>query len=302
MNASSAVAGLQPRAPADRFGLSCASITPFTAAGAVDDARLVAHLQRCLAEGCSSFTLFGTTGEGPSVDRRERERALHAVLARLPAAQALVGVMANAPRDAAEQAQPLLDAGGRGVLLAPPSYFKGVPDDALYAWFARAIEAMRNPRGVLLYHLPSVTAVPLPVALVGRLKAAFPGVVTGVKDSGGEWTYTEALLAAHPELHILVGDERLLARAIRHGGSGAINGFSNFCTPQLLPMVERGDEVPQVSALVTQLLAVPVTPAIKALVAHVAHDAEFRRCAPPLADLPEASLRPLAEALDRLAR
>ena len=55
---------------ADRFGLSCATITPFTATGSVDDARLVAHLERRLAEGCSSYTLFGTTGEGASVGRR----------------------------------------------------------------------------------------------------------------------------------------------------------------------------------------------------------------------------------------
>ena len=289
------------RAPADRFGLSCATITPFAATGRVDDIRLVDHLERCLAAGCSSFTLFGTTGEGSSVGRRERERTMERVFARLGATRALVGVMASAPEDAAEQANPLLDAGGRGVLLAPPTYFKGVTDAGLYDWFARAIEAMRAPRGVFLYHLPSVTAVPLSIGLIGQLKAAFPGVVAGVKDSGGEWPYTERLLAAHGDLHILVGDERLLARAVRHGGSGAINGFSNFCAPRLLPMVERGEEVPEVSALVDLLLGYPVTPAIKALVAHVSRDPEYRRTAPPLVDLPDADVRTLAAALDRLS-
>jgi len=289
------------RQPADRFGLSCATITPFAGNGRVDDDRLVDHLERRLAEGCSSFTLFGTTGEGSSIGRRERERTLERVLARVGAARALIGVMASAPEDAAEQANPLLDAGGRGVLLAPPTYFKGVPDAGLYEWFTRAIEAMHAPRGVFLYHLPSVTAVPLSVELIGRLKTAFPGVVAGVKDSSGDWSYTERLLAAHGDLHILVGDERLLARAVREGGSGAINGFSNFCTPQLLPMVERGEEVPDVSALVDLLLRYPVTPAIKALVAHASRDPEYRRTAPPLVELPEADARTLVAALDRLS-
>ncbi len=300
MSAMTTPTPLAPRAPADRFGLSCATITPFAATGRVDDARLVDHLERRLAEGCASFTLFGTTGEGSSVGRRERERAMERVFARLGAARALVGVMASAPEDAAEQANPLLDAGGRGVLLAPPTYFKGVPDAGLYDWFARAIELMHAPRGVFLYHLPSVTAVPLSVDLIGRLKAAYPGVVAGVKDSSGEWAYTERLLAAHRDLHILVGDERLLARAVRQGGSGAINGFSNFCTPRLLPMVERGEEAPAISALVDLLLGYPVTPAIKALVAHVSRDPEYRRTAPPLVDLPDAAARTLAAALDRL--
>jgi 4-hydroxy-tetrahydrodipicolinate synthase len=289
-----------PRAPADRFGLSCASITPFGGEGRVDDARLVDHVARCLAQGCSSFTLFGTTGEGASIARRERERVVDAVVARLGAAQALVGVMANAPEDAAEQANPLLDAGGRGVLLAPPFYFKDVHDDGLYDWFSRAIDAMRRPRGVFLYHIPSVTAVPLSSALVGRLKHAFPGIVVGVKDSSGDWPYTRTLLEAHPDLHILVGDERLLARAIRHGGSGAINGFSNFCAPRLAPMIERGEDVPALSAFVDLLLRYPVTPAIKALVAHVSGDAGFVRTAPPLRDLPAADARTLVEAYERL--
>lgn len=288
---------LRPRPPEQRFGLSCAAITPVDAQGRVDDARLVAHLARCLDEGCTSFTLFGTTGEGSSFGRRERARTVERVLARLDPARALIGVMANAPDDAADEAGPLLDAGGRGVLLAPPSYFKGVPEDGLYAWFARALDAMRSPRGVFLYHIPQLTAVPLSVDLVGRLKRAYPGVVAGVKDSAGDWAHTERLLAEHGELHILVGDERLLARAIRHGGSGAINGFSNFCARALVPMVARGDEVPALSAMVDLLLRYPVTPAIKALVAHVARDPAYARAAPPLADLPADAAAVLVAAL-----
>lgn len=289
-----------PRPLAQRFGLSCATITPFTAAGAVDDARLVAHLQRCLADGCTSYTLFGTTGEGPSVGQRARLRTTEHVLAKLGADRALIGVIANAPEDAAEQANPLLDAGGRGVLLAPPSYFKGVPDDGVFAWFARAIEGMRSPRGVFLYHIPQLTGVPLSVALIGRLKAAFPGIVAGVKDSAGDWPYTQHLLAMHGDLHILVGDERLLARAVRHGGSGAINGFSNFCARRLLPMIERGEESAAIATLVDIVLRYPVTPAIKAIVAHVARDPAFARAAPPLCDLAADDARTLVAAFERL--
>jgi 4-hydroxy-tetrahydrodipicolinate synthase len=296
-----ASAPLQPRPAHQRFGLSCATITPVGRDGRVDTERLCDHLARRLAEGCTSFTLFGTTGEGSSFDRAERTRTIERVLSRLAPDKALVGVIANAPGDAAEQANALLTAGGRGVLLAPPSYFKGVSDEGLYRWFAEAIERMHSPRGVFLYHIPSVTAVPLSTDLVGRLKAAFPGVVAGVKDSGGDWATTQSFLAAHGDLHILVGDERLLARAVRAGGSGAINGFSNFCAPRLLPMIERGDEVPAVSALVDLLLRYPVTPAIKALVAHVSNDAAYARSAPPLDDLEESAARTLVAAYERLA-
>jgi len=288
------------RDPNQRFGLSCATITPFTRRGTVDTPRLIAHLERCVDEGCSSVTLFGTTGEGASIGTAERNLVLDSVVARLGGERTLVGVLASAVDDAAAQANVLLDAGGAGVLLAPPFYFKGISDEGLYAWFSQAIEAMRNPQGVFLYHLPSVTQVPLPIGVIERMKAAFPGVVAGVKDSGGDWAYTERLLEAHRDLHILVGDERLLARAMRNGASGAINGFSNFCARRLAPMIEHGTEDPGLSALVDLLLRFPVTPGIKALVAHVTGDGEFARAAPPLETLARSDAAALVGAFEAL--
>lgn len=286
----------------NRFGLSCASITPFAANGSVDVPRLVAHLHRCLADGCDSFTLFGTTGEGPSIGLAERNLVLESAIDAFGSEQMLVGAAASAPEDAAAQANPLLDAGGRGVLLAPPFYFKGAGDEGLYAWFSRAIEAMHAPRGVFLYHLPSVTQVPLSLSLIGRLRSAFPDVVAGVKDSGGDWAYTERLLREHGDAHILVGDERFLARAMRHGASGAINGLSNFCARRLRPLIEQAAEDPGISALVELLLEVSVISGIKALVAHVARDSAFARVAPPLAELAAGDAARLIAAFARLEK
>lgn len=290
------------RAPDERFGLGVALVTPFAADGRVDLARLSAHARRCVDDGCSSITLFGTTGEGASLGMTERASMLGA-LARAGldlATRVLAGVAASSVEDAAAQANQLFDAGGRGVLLAPPFYFKGVDDEGVYRWMASVIERCRSPRGVILYHIPQVTGVPLGSALVGRLARAFPGVVVGVKDSSGDWTSTERLLADHPDLHILVGDERLLARAVRHGGSGAINGFANFCASAVLPMVERGDEVPGITALVEILLRHPVTPGVKALVAHRYRDEGFVATAPPLLPLCAPARVELAQAFDRL--
>jgi 4-hydroxy-tetrahydrodipicolinate synthase len=212
----------------------------------------------------------------------------------------LAGVAASAIEDAAAQVNQLFDAGGRGVLLAPPFYFKGPGDEGLFRWFAAVLERCRSPREVILYHIPTVTLVPISSALVGRIDRAFPGVVGGVKDSSGDWATTERLLGDHPHLHILVGDERLLARNIRHGGSGAINGFSNFCARQLLPMVEDGTEVPGIAALVDLVLRHPVTPAVKALVAHRYGDDGFLATAPPLEPVGVEARAELGAALDRL--
>ena len=289
--------------PADRrFGLGVALVTPFARDGAVDLPRLRAHARRVIDEGCASVTLFGTTGEGASLGTAQRASMLEALddAGFDLATQVLAGVAASSVDDATAQANQLYDAGGRGILLAPPFYFKGVGDEGVYRWFASVIERCRAPREVVLYHIPQVTGVPVGSSLVGRLKRAFPGVVTAVKDSSGDWSSTERLLADHPDLHILVGDERLLARAVRHGGSGAINGFANFCARAILPMIERGDEVPGISALVEALLRHPVTPAVKALVAHRYGDDGFVAVAPPLMPVDADVRAELGAAFDEL--
>jgi 4-hydroxy-tetrahydrodipicolinate synthase len=301
-SSTTAAAPGAPKSAAQRFGLGVALVTPFARDGSVDLARLVAHARRCLDEGCASVTLFGTTGEGASLGTSQRASMLEAIddagvdLGRC----VLAGVAASSVEDAVAQANQLYDAGGRGILLAPPFYFKGIPDEGVFRWFAAVIERCRTPREVVVYHIPQVTGVALSSELVGRLKRAFPGVVTAVKDSSGEWASTERLVAEHPDLHILVGDERLLARAMRHGASGAINGFANFCTRAILPMIERGDEAPGVSALVDVLLRYPVTPAVKALVAHRYRDEGFLAVAPPLLQIDAALRAELTAAFDRL--
>ena len=62
-----------------RFGLSCALATPFTTDGEVNTELLAAHAKSRLAAGCSSVTLFGTTGEGASLGEPARERTLAAL-------------------------------------------------------------------------------------------------------------------------------------------------------------------------------------------------------------------------------
>ena len=285
-----------------RFGLGCALVTPFTSQGAVDCARLVVHARRCLSGGCATVTLFGTTGEGASVGLEERATALEAIVSAgfdMPR-ELFVGVAATSVEDAAAQANQLFAAGGRGVLLAPPFFFKNPGDDGLFRWFASVLERCETPRGVILYHIPGMTAAPLSSELVHRLDATFPGVITGIKDSSGAWTSARRFIVEHPHLDVLIGDERLLARAMRRGASGAISGCANFCAERMRRIVDQGIEVPDLAELVTLALQYPIVPAVKALTAHRWRDASFLTTAPPLVPTDPDARRVLGAALDRM--
>lgn len=286
----------------ERFGLSAALTTPFDAAGGIDVARMVAHARSCIDRGCHSVTLFGTTGEGASIGAGERTGILAAMRARDVGPERIVwAVAAPSPVDAAAQARAALDAGVRNVLLPPPFYFKGPSIDGLHAWYARVFADLGDTgRDVLLYHIPSVTEVPLPLDLVLRLARDFPKVLAGLKDSGCDWSYTEPLLAARGDLAILVGDERDLARAVRAGGEGAISGMANVIPGRLLGLAVDGRDDPAVNELVEAVIAHPVTPAVKALVAHLTGDRTWLRTRPPLQPVSDAVVAALAAAHDRV--
>jgi 4-hydroxy-tetrahydrodipicolinate synthase len=269
----------------DGFGLSCALATPFLPSGDIDYARMTLHAQDCLNDGCGSVTVFGTTGEGSSFGFAERVKTIIALKnAGIDAPRAIIGGVMSASRDdAIDQTKILIDADCRAVLLAPPFYFKGVSDDGLFAWFAGLFEKLGSrARDVILYNIPSVTAVTLSVALIGKLRAAFPEVIKGVKDSSGNWTYTKELLASHSDLTILIGDERHLAHGVRLGAQGAISGLANVIAPRLLPLVREGRDDSQIVRLVDELLKYPVTPAVKALIAQKTGNKEWLRARPPL--------------------
>ncbi|MGE7368823.1 dihydrodipicolinate synthase family protein [Neorhizobium sp. NPDC001467] len=287
-----------------RFGLSVALTTPFDENGNIALDMMVAQAKRSLGSGCDSCTLFGTTGEGSSIGMKERELALTAILdAGIEPMQIVAGVLVDSAEDAAEQAGNALDLGVRNILLAPPSYFKNVSDEGLFRWFSRVFSLLGNKaRDVLVYNIPSVTMVTLSVPLVARLREAFPGIVTGVKDSSGDWPHTQALLQDHSDLIILIGDERHLAQGVRMGGHGAISGVANFAAAEVAAMANEGRDDPRIVEFVVALLKHPVTPAVKAMLARELGDQKWLAVRAPLLSTSTDVQRELGTVFDRLFR
>lgn len=289
----------------NRFGLSCAITTPMREGGDIDLPRLVTHARYVLAQGCDSVTLFGTTGEGAALGLPARTAMLGALVGAGidPARQIYAGVAAASLHESIEQAQVALGIGAKGLLVAPPFYFKGVSDEGLYAWFSQFFEKLGPAaRNTVLYHIPSVTAVDISIGLVERLKKAFPGIVIGVKDSSGDYANTEALLKAHGELAILVGDERQLSKAVRNGAQGTICGVANLVPHLLRPMVYEGTESAVINRLVDEICSYPVLAAVKALVGHLHGDAGYGAMRPPLEALGEGERQRLFAAFDSITQ
>ena len=273
-------------------GLWCAMLTPLDRAGRLDGARLASHAQALLGAGIDGVAPFGTTGEGPSFSVGERRAGLEALLrAGVVARQLIAATGCASVTDALDLTRHALGAGIQRCLVVPPFYFKDMPDDAVFGFYAGFIDSVADARlRLYVYHIPQFSGVPVTPAVLRRLADAYPGVVAGVKDSAGDWANTARLLEHVPQLDILVGHEPHLPRLMRAGGAGTICGVANVYPGIVRALLQR-DVSAANEARLQQFLDVvfrlPFVPAFKAIKAAQAGDPDWRAVRTPWLALPD---------------
>jgi 4-hydroxy-tetrahydrodipicolinate synthase len=276
--------------PAPVRGLWCATLTPIDRAARFDAPRLVDHLHFLFEQGVQGVALFGTTGEGPSFSTTERMAGLDATLARGIATDRLVAATGcSAWSDTIELTRHAANSGVRRCLVLPPYFFKDLHDDWVYACYAELLDAVAHLNvQVYLYHIPQFTGVPIAVDVVARLAQAYPRNIAGIKDSGGDWSYTEALLARLPALAILVGHEPHLPRLVQAGGAGTICGVANVAPQLVAPLLAEAptaDDQARIERFLAALFRFPFLAAFKAMKAAQVRDAAWCSVRRPLGTL-----------------
>ena len=223
------------------------SVTPFDDAGAIHIDALIAHCDWLLTSGASGLMLFGTTGEGPSLGVAEKVATAKAVVAAFPDVPVIASVMENALPDILDAVRAFNELPLAATLVLPPSYFRESQSDGMRSLFERILEVCEHP--LIAYHIPGLAPAVAP-SIVGDLP------LWGAKDSGGDITYTDAVLASGKS--VMVGAEPLVLASMQHGASGGICGVGNVA-PGLLAQVcsaareGRIDEAQRVLDVVVRL-------------------------------------------------
>ena len=269
------------------------AITPFAPDLSVDHPRLVAHAKALLAAGAHGLAPFGTTSEANSLSVAERMSALEALIdAGIAPARLIPGTGCAALPDTIALSEHATRLGCKGVLMLPPFYYKGVPEDGVFAAYAHVIEAVGSADlGVYLYHIPQMSGVPITLPLIERLVAAYPGTIRGLKDSAGKWDYARDVIAAVPQIATYSASESMIVKNAAAGGAGCISASSNVNPAGIRALIDglgSADEaalLEQVSAVRTIFEGLPLIPAIKAACARQHGDAAFARLRPPFVAL-----------------
>ena len=216
-------------------GVFCASLTPLQADLAPDHGLFVEHCHYLLEEGCDGIALLGTTGEANSFSSGERKALLEAaVRAGIAPSKLMPGTGVAALTETVELTKHAVSLGVAAVVMLPPFYYKDVTEDGLFAAYAEVVERVTDPRlRVVLYHIPQVSAVPIAFPLIERLRARFPGVFVGIKDSAGALANMEALVERFPGFSVLAGADPLMLPLLKKGGAGCITATSNLMAKDL---------------------------------------------------------------------
>jgi len=267
-------------------GVIAAVATPVEERGAPDLKRATKLARFLLDNGCDGLNVLGTTGEATSFSREERMAVMSAYKADgLPLNRLMVGTGAAAVADAVALTRRAAELGFAGALVLPPFYYKGVPDDGLAAYISALVQAAEIP--LYLYHFPAMSGLPWHVALIKRLRDAFPGRIVGLKDSSGDMAFARAAAAVAPDFAVFPSNEATLLEARGGAFAGCISATVN-CNADLCARAwAQGDQAALEAAVNVRKLfdGKALVSGVKALLAHIHGDPALARVKPPLAPL-----------------
>lgn len=219
-------------------GCGTALVTPFTAAGAVDEAAYRGLIRRQIEQGIDFLVPCGTTGETPTLTTAEHLRLVQIAVEEAAAASRPVPVLggagSNNTQHVIELARQLEQLGVNGVLSVAPYYNK--PTQAgLYEHFAAIAGAVKVP--VVLYNVPGRTGSNIEAATALRL-AQIVNIIA-VKEASANLTQIGAILAGAPAgFAVLSGDDAMALPIMALGGQGLISVASNAIPGPMAMMVK----------------------------------------------------------------
>lgn len=213
-------------------------ITPFSADGSLDEEGLRSLVRWQLANGSHGISLGGSTGEPSAQSVAERIRAMRVVAAEVGDRVPFVpGTGSTKLEETLELTAAAAEIGADAVLVISP-YYARPTQEGLYQWY-RTVASEVPDVPVIVYNVPSRTAVDVAPETVGRLRRNVPNVV-GIKDTTKDFEhFSRVFQVAGRDTLVWSGIELLCLPLLALGGAGFVSAVANIAPGAVAQMYER---------------------------------------------------------------
>jgi dihydrodipicolinate synthase/N-acetylneuraminate lyase len=214
-----------------------ALVTPFDSDGELEIDSHIHNVSFLAGRGIEGFVLGGSNGEGPYLEKGERQQLLAAAREAAPDAYLMVGIMAETVREGMRQLRET-EWADSVLIMTPTTLTRGRPQYVL-SYFRYLADA--SPLPVYLYSVPPNTAYSMEIDLIAELSQHHQ--VVGMKDSSGDVVRLQTILDATPDDFILYsGATAALTGAMAVGCHGVITGSVNYAADLVAEAVDKAPD------------------------------------------------------------
>jgi 4-hydroxy-tetrahydrodipicolinate synthase len=273
-------------------GLLTAMVTAFAADGSVDEAATLAIARHLLDSGSDGLVVAGTTGEAATMTDEEVVGLVRLIVSALGDDAIIVaGAGSNDTRHAVHLTEGVVEAGAHAVLSVTPYYNR--PNRRGIRRHFEEVAKAAGGTPVILYNIPSRTAVNMPPDLLAEL-AQIEGVEAVKQSNADELELIDGLA-------LLAGNDENLAQVLDLGGAGGISVCSHVVGPQMKRLFTDPDNRAAIDSElkdVYETMFITSSPApVKAALKLMGHDAGGLRL--PLVECDDSELAAVRACLDR---
>ena len=218
-------------------GCGTALITPFKGDGSLDEESLRRQIRRQIENGIHFLVPCGTTGESPTLTRKEHLRVIAITVEEAKGKVPVVGGAGGYnTAEVIELAKEVAALGVDGILSVTPYYNKPT-QEGLYLHYKAIASAVKTP--IIVYSVAGRTGVNVEPSTLKRL-TEFKNIVA-VKEASGSLAQMTRIRVLTPDLTLLSGDDILTSAVLGIGGKGIISVASNVVPKEMSRLAETND-------------------------------------------------------------